>query len=134
MTVRHAWKLGRAMVKVRSSRRVAGLKPGDYDHEIGLVNHDEADIDSRTILTSTADTCRGSTPSRLVSLVGDSEVEDASRVETSETDGIGTHSQQNGVTTEVSEEEENRLQPEDSLPHASMQPSIEVQGKALCPT
>ncbi|KJZ76277.1 hypothetical protein HIM_04359 [Hirsutella minnesotensis 3608] len=30
------------MLRVRSSRRAAGLKPSDYDHEIGLVNHDEA--------------------------------------------------------------------------------------------
>lgn len=27
-------------MKVRSSRRVIGLKPSDYDHEISLVNHD----------------------------------------------------------------------------------------------
>lgn len=29
------------MLKVHSSRRVAGLKPTDYDHEISLVNQDE---------------------------------------------------------------------------------------------
>ncbi|RCI09268.1 hypothetical protein L249_1515 [Ophiocordyceps polyrhachis-furcata BCC 54312] len=30
------------MLKVRSSRRAAGLKPSDYDHEIDLENHDES--------------------------------------------------------------------------------------------
>ncbi|PFH56886.1 hypothetical protein XA68_15825 [Ophiocordyceps unilateralis] len=30
------------MLRVRSSRRAAGLKPSDYDHEIDLENHDES--------------------------------------------------------------------------------------------
>lgn len=121
------------MVKVRSSRRVAGLKPGDYDHEIGLVNHDGVDDDSHTVLTSDADTHRGSTTSRLISLAGDSGQEDeATRAEGSQANKNRIHDQQNSVVVvDVSEESDNRLRPEDSLPQPSTQPSIEVHGKYL---
>ncbi|KAH0593072.1 hypothetical protein MHUMG1_09073 [Metarhizium humberi] len=116
------------MVKVRSSRRVAGLKPGDYDHEIGLVNHDGVDDDSHTVLTSDVDTRRGSTTSRLISLAGDSGQEDeATRAQGSQANKNRIHDQQNSVVVvDVSEESDNRLRPEDSLPQPSTQPSIEV--------
>lgn len=123
------------MVKVRSSRRAASLKPTDYDHEIGLVNHDEAENDSRSTLTESAvGTRRASTISRLVSLVGDGERDDAAQAEGSGTqDESVPQAQQNGTIADVSEQDENQLQPEESLPHPSMQPSIEVQGKYTAP-
>ncbi|KAF4591726.1 meiotically up-regulated 65 protein [Ophiocordyceps camponoti-floridani] len=49
------------MLKVRSSRRAAGLKPSDYDHEIDLENHDESRPQS-----SVPTTHRPSTTSPLI--------------------------------------------------------------------
>ncbi|KHN96619.1 uncharacterized protein MAM_05562 [Metarhizium album ARSEF 1941] len=117
------------MVKVRSSRRVASLKPSDYDHEIGLVNRDELDDDSHTVLASDVDTRRGSTTSQLPSLVGDSGPEDApARTEGSRANEHSRHGQQKGVAVvDVSDDSENRLRPEDSGALLSTQPSIEVQ-------
>jgi len=115
------------MVKVRSSRRVAGLKLTDYDHEIGLVNHDEVDGDSNTVLSSAAGTRSGSTTSRLVSLVGDSEVEVEAQAEGTGTNENDAIERPNGNNADGSQEDQNSLQPEDTLPHSSMQPSIEVQ-------
>jgi hypothetical protein len=120
------------MVKVRSSRRVAGLKLTDYDHEIGLVNHDEVDGDSNTVLSSAAGTRSGSTTSRLVSLVGDSEVEVEAQAEGTGTNENDAIERPNGNNADGSQEDQNSLQPEDTLPHPSMQPSIEVQGSYLC--
>ncbi|PHH91663.1 hypothetical protein CDD83_10816 [Cordyceps sp. RAO-2017] len=42
------------MLWVRSSRRVAGLKPADYDHEIDLINHDEPELPRRAASASAA--------------------------------------------------------------------------------
>ncbi|PHH75014.1 hypothetical protein CDD80_2709 [Ophiocordyceps camponoti-rufipedis] len=50
------------MLRVRSSRRAAGLKPSDYDHEIDLENHDESRPQS-----SVPTTHRPSTTSPLLS-------------------------------------------------------------------
>ncbi|KAK2603692.1 hypothetical protein QQS21_004166 [Conoideocrella luteorostrata] len=105
------------MVKVRSSRRVGGLKPGDYDHEIGLVSHDETGDESPSTLASAVNTRRGSTTSRLVSLLNDGEQDvDAAAVATA------LQSQQDAPGQDA-----DGLEPRDSLPHPSMQPSIEVQ-------
>ncbi|KAG8427804.1 hypothetical protein J3459_006339 [Metarhizium acridum] len=98
------------MVKVRSSRRVAGLKPGDYDHEIALVNHDGVDDDSHTVLT-----------------VGSGKKMRQPGLKVARQTENGIHDQQNSVVVvDVSEESDNRLRPEDSLPQPSTQPSIEV--------
>ncbi|RDA93629.1 hypothetical protein CP533_6184 [Ophiocordyceps camponoti-saundersi (nom. inval.)] len=60
------------MLKVRSSRRAAGLKPSDYDHEIDLENHDE----------SRPTTHRPSTTSPLIRRNGyDSEVPEEPSIE-----------------------------------------------------
>ncbi|TWU72411.1 hypothetical protein ED733_002156 [Metarhizium rileyi] len=115
------------MVKVRSSRRVASLKPSDYNHEIDLVNHEELDGDSRTVLTPAADARRGSTTSRLVSLVGDSGQEDGSQAEGSRANETSTLDQQNKAVVDTSDEDGNRLQPEESQYQVSTQPSIEIQ-------
>ncbi|PHH83351.1 hypothetical protein CDD82_1864 [Ophiocordyceps australis] len=60
------------MLRVRSSRRAVALKPSDYDHEIGLVNHDEAPMPSPT--TPTPHAGRYST-SRLLSMTADADVQ-----------------------------------------------------------
>lgn len=88
------------MVRVRSSRRVAGLKPGDYDHEIGLVDHDEADDASP------------SPPSFSVNTQQNASL-DYDHLSRQFRDG------EDGEPQESSED----------CPHPSMQPSIEVQGK-----
>lgn len=53
------------MIKVHSSRRAAGLKPGDYDHEIDLVDRDgSASLRNDSIEPS--DISRTDTASRLI--------------------------------------------------------------------
>ena len=117
------------MLRVRSHGRVTGLKPTDYDHEIGLVNHEEAQ--SPTLLSSDADTRRASTTSRLISLA-ETEHEDAgergggaSGPGEPETSGTESGPQNDQQQRERPPEE---LEHEASLPHPAMRPSIEVQG------
>ncbi|KAH7325905.1 hypothetical protein B0I35DRAFT_121682 [Stachybotrys elegans] len=54
------------MLKVHSSRRVAGLKPGDYDHEISLVDHDSPVSPSDTNNSQSPIVTRTDTASRLL--------------------------------------------------------------------
>ncbi|QPH05727.1 hypothetical protein C2857_003705 [Epichloe festucae Fl1] len=118
------------MVKVRSSRRVAGLKPSDYDHEIGLVNHDGAEDDSTSTAESAAQARRGSTASRLVSLVEDSEQDEGQQASIShnrQRDSHVLHGQNISPHPAASEQGRASLETGASLPHPAMQPSIEVQ-------
>ncbi|KND89677.1 hypothetical protein TOPH_05588 [Tolypocladium ophioglossoides CBS 100239] len=120
------------MLRVRSSRRVTGLKPNDYDHEIGLVNHDE--VLSPSPLSSDADTRRGSTMSRLISLA-DTEQEDAGERggdvgEDSPGPGEpGTSGTDSGPQNDEQQLEQppGELEHEARLPHPVQRPSIEVQ-------
>lgn len=120
------------MVKVRSSRRVAGLKPSDYDHEIGLVNHDGAEDDSTSTSESVAQARRGSTASRMVSLVEDSEQGQGQQASISynrQRDSHVLHDQSISPNPATSKHERASLETGASLPHPTMQPSIEVQGR-----
>lgn len=106
------------MLKVRSSRRAAGLKPTDYDHEIILVDHDGAAGRSRH--QGENDIRRVSTESRLLPSVGE--------------DPEGEPSPQPSPRPEHHEEARmqerpaHELQHEQDLPHSAMRPSIEIQG------
>ena len=118
------------MLKVRSHRPVTGLKPVDYDHEIGLVNHEE-EQSPPTPLSSDADPRRTSTTSRLISLA-ETEQEDAgdrgpegSASGELETSGIESRPPNGEQQLDRLPEE---LDYEANLPHPAMQPSIEVQG------
>lgn len=54
------------MLRVKSSRRPAGLKPTDYDHEIALVDHDAAATPTGSVTPEPTDMARYSTTSRLL--------------------------------------------------------------------
>lgn len=106
------------MLRVRSSRRAAGLKPGDYDHEIGLVDHDGA-LAQRDDGAGDSGFDRVATESPLLPLV---EAEDqpssvpSPRPEESDTDA---HIQ-DCPTDELERQEE--------LPQPALRPSVEIQG------
>ncbi|KAG5952966.1 hypothetical protein E4U53_007356 [Claviceps sorghi] len=140
------------MVKVRSSRRVAGLKPIDFDHEIDLVNHDGAEPtehDSASTPPSAADTRRGSTTSPLLSSAAEAEHDQGGQQQTSSSaDGQNSQGGQGSQRSahafpqpdlvphaavsqrqEAEAEAEAGLTSQPSLPHPAMRPSIEVQGK-----
>ncbi|KAG5983537.1 hypothetical protein E4U55_007943 [Claviceps digitariae] len=125
------------MVKVRSSRRVAGLKPIDYDHEIDLVNHDEAGHDSASTSHSAADIRHDSTTSPLLSSVSETEqdqgqnqqqlLQQASSSQDSQQNQRASPEQDTARCATESRQQESCLASQDPLPHPAMQPSIEVQ-------
>jgi hypothetical protein len=56
------------MLRVKSLRRPAGLKPTDYDHEIALVDHDAAATPTGSVTPEPNDMTRYSTTSRLLGI------------------------------------------------------------------
>ncbi|KAF4447310.1 hypothetical protein F53441_9153 [Fusarium austroafricanum] len=56
------------MLRVKSSRRPAALKPTDYDHEIALVDHDAAATPTGSVTPEPNNMARYSTTSRLLGL------------------------------------------------------------------
>lgn len=110
-----------AMLKVRSSRRAAGLKPADYDHEISLVDHDGTrGLSARN--AGEGDMERVSTESRLLPAVA--EQDGLSPQQSPRTD----YSAEEGRLQERPAEE---LRHEQELPHPALRPSIEIQGTFL---
>jgi len=105
------------MLKVRSSRRVAGLKPTDYDHEIYLVDHDGAAARRRD--ERAHDMSRVSTESRLLPSVGE------------EPDGESSSQPsprpEDPEEARIQERPAEELQHEAELPHPALRPSIEIQ-------
>lgn len=63
------------MLRVKSSRRPAGLKPTDYDHEIALVDHDAAATPTGSVTPEPHTMTRYSTTSRLLDLEEEHEEE-----------------------------------------------------------
>ncbi|UNI20814.1 hypothetical protein JDV02_006867 [Purpureocillium takamizusanense] len=121
------------MVRVRTSRRVSGLRPSDYDHEIDLVNHDEAEL---VQAQSSDDATRGaSTSSHLASIAGQTEQDQG--LQAGERTGNTSTATQQSSRDELTLAEEQlqrdrslpteELQHEASLPHPALRPSIEVQ-------
>ena len=106
------------MLKVQSSRRAAGLKPTDYDHEISLVDHDGARV-RRGDGAGNARFDRVSTESPLLQPVG-AEGQPSSRssprLEESEN---GAH---------IQERPTGELERQEELPYPALRPSIEIQG------
>ncbi|KAG5928988.1 hypothetical protein E4U42_007485 [Claviceps africana] len=135
------------MVKVRSSRRVAGLKPIDYDHEIDLVNHDGAEPtghDSASTPPSDVVTRRDSTTSPLLSSAAETEHDQGGQQQSSgsqesqdsqDNQQNAHHSPHQDVVPRaaVSQRQEAEagaevgLASQNSLPHPVMQPHIQVQ-------
>ncbi|KAG6038124.1 hypothetical protein E4U19_001046 [Claviceps sp. Clav32 group G5] len=116
------------MVKVRSSRRVAGLKPNDYDHEIGLVNDEGVENIPDSATQSAAETRRASTASPLVSSAEESEQSQRQASGSSDPqENTNLCHGQDGTLRPALSRQETCLASQDPLPHPAMQPSIEVQ-------
>lgn len=110
------------MLRVQISSRAAALKPGDYDHEIGLVDHDTATrLQPVTLVRSRIDGLRKvSTTSPLLGADTGSD----------DTPSAGSGDDQD-PSVRLQERPVAELDHEQALPHAALQPSIEVQGMLL---
>ncbi|CAH0018450.1 unnamed protein product [Clonostachys rhizophaga] len=97
------------MLRVTSSRRAAGLKPGDFDHNIDLVDHDNKTDSPAGLSVGGPAIERASTESRLL------------RSEDGATQGDSRDSPR------VQERPVEELQAEQELPQSAVRPSIEVQ-------
>ncbi|VUC24731.1 unnamed protein product [Clonostachys rosea] len=97
------------MLRVTSSRRAAGLKPGDFDHNIDLVDNDNKTDSPAGLSTGGLAIERASTESRLL------------RSEDGATQGDSPDSPR------VQERPVEELQAEQELPQSAVRPSIEVQ-------
>ena len=106
------------MLKVSSSRRAAGLRPTDYDHEISLVDHDAARTPPETITPEPVNITRSSTTSRLLPPNRD----DQQRTPTPTQEDGQTEVGRDTVGDQARENEEEVHPP-------MVRPSIEVQGK-----
>ncbi|KAF5026318.1 hypothetical protein F66182_1582 [Fusarium sp. NRRL 66182] len=125
------------MLRVKSSRRPAGLKPTDYDHEIALVDHDSAATPTRSITPEPNSIARFSTTSRLLGL--EEEEEQDYNYAGQNGDQLNRQNKKpddaQGATHDDSHTEDgNETQPSSScvenrqdLPHPMTRPSIEVQ-------
>ncbi|KYK60481.1 meiotically up-regulated 65 protein [Drechmeria coniospora] len=125
------------MVKVRSSRRVTGLRPSDYDHEIGLVNHDEpVSPTSPTAQSSSAGTQNTSPESQSALLVHDAGRERPTpRIQGDQPRPVsGGQHNRTGSPGRIDEEDREAdslscggAPHEAALPQPALRPSIEVQ-------
>jgi hypothetical protein len=106
------------MPKIRTSRRVTGLKDSDYDHEISLVDHDTA-ASPRPLSTETTDIVRTSTGSALLT-IHDSDVEN---------DGTSSGHVPVEARSEISPEEGTNQSLSPAAETRPRGPSIEIQGK-----
>lgn len=102
------------MVKLRSSRRVTGLKESDYDHAIDLVDHDSPPASPRS-LSNGASNSGGPSPRR-------SGERRPSRAESS-----GKGKQAEPVVRRTSTEAADGTPPPGQEPRGG--PSIEIQGE-----
>lgn len=99
------------MRKVHSSRRAAGLKPGDYDHQINLIDH-EGSASRKPGPSEANGSERGTSPAPRSSNGGDQQ-RPSSR---SDDDGF-----------QIQERPAAELDGEQELPQGALRPSIEVQ-------
>lgn len=111
------------MLKVTRSRRVAGLKPTDYDHEIDLIDHDAARTPPIPMTPEATEMVRSSTTSRLLN------------TSDQEGDGVPTSGQDDTAANTDQEEAQEPSSPSgnqqngNDLPQPVMRPSIEIQGE-----
>lgn len=128
------------MLRVKSSRRPAGLKPTDYDHEIALVDHDAAATPTGSVTPEPHNITRYSTTSRLLDL--EEEHEEEQQENCGEQDGAPRKPSSNTLNAHTNEhdgshtEGESQTHPssnhiENGQPSTPPQtrPSIEVQGQ-----
>ncbi|KAF4977173.1 hypothetical protein FZEAL_6281 [Fusarium zealandicum] len=123
------------MLRVKSSRRPPGLKPGDYDHEIDLVDHDAARTPVGSTTPEPAGIMRCSTTSRLLDLdeEEDEEAEQHQNGRDGQQDDQQRNKRQNGQSshddshTEDGNDARSHVPNVLDLPHPMMKPSIEVQ-------
>ncbi|KAI6784221.1 Meiotically up-regulated like protein [Emericellopsis cladophorae] len=112
------------MVRVRTSRRVASLKPGDYDHEIVIVDRDGAlgrpDEERGQGASAGAGMERISTEQRLLSAIG----EEGSAAPSTPTSPPPDDQESRP------EQRPSRGQDQQDLTHLASRPSIEVQANA----
>ncbi|KAJ6440302.1 meiotically up-regulated 65 protein [Purpureocillium lavendulum] len=112
------------MVRVRSSRRVPGLRPSDYDHEIGLVDNDEAGAEAAATAASRSSddvARRASSASQLASLAEETEHEEQEPLTDAQTGSTSAEPQEsNGIEPTLVEEEQHerdRNLPREELQH-----------------
>ncbi|KAM4057551.1 meiotically up-regulated 65 protein [Hirsutella rhossiliensis] len=114
------------MLRVRSSRRAVGLKPTDYDHEIGLVNHD---VTPRTLSPDTAP--GGASPaSRLISFARESGHAAATQAPGDGGASAEQSAEENGSRQDGRQgQDQGRAEAEHEadLPPSAPRPSIEVR-------
>jgi hypothetical protein len=129
------------MHRVHTSRRKASLKPGDYDHEIGIVDH-ELRGSYEAPSPDLAGMSRISTRAHLLPSASADGMADGSDLDatTSQQDhGDASEGEHDGLPqarpsdAPHGERDEQGDQDEQYYPHPAMEPSIEVQG-ALKPT
>lgn len=94
------------MLRVRSSRRAAGLKPADYDHEIDLVDHDGTRNGEAPRSQMTAE-------SQLLPPVDE--------------DAQPSPSERTEASARIQERPVDELANEQEIPHEALRPSIEIQ-------
>lgn len=118
-------------MKVRSSRRSQGLKPSDYDHEIVLVNDDDAPSSASQDPAFQAQISRTGTVSRLLTEVRDStpSTKRQDLGDESETDRYGNESANETNATGASSPQIPSGERRDI--HIGVGPSIDVQGKII---
>ena len=124
------------MVKVRTSRRVAGLKPGDYDHEIDLVNHDEAENGCITASATNSGSCSSTAPLAAPTDENEPAAISPGRDSVQGIAGNASHEHQGDRPPNVLEQDGGRLEPRASPNHPSTQPCIEIRGRTdphACP-
>lgn len=131
------------MLRVKTSRRKARLKPTDYDHEIDLVDRDAAKTPSETVTPEPNVMVRHSTNSRL--LASDDEQEEHTQLHEQEhyvqqdqqnnkqnqTVPTASNAQPNGSTNEHGNQVQTnifRASNDDTGLDSHARPSIEIQG------
>ena len=95
---------------MRSSRRAAGLKPADYDHEIDLVDHDGTRNGEAPRSQMTAE-------SQLLPPVDE--------------DAQPSPSERTEASARIQERPVDELANEQEIPHEALRPSIEIQGTPM---
>lgn len=104
------------MPRVHTSRRVSGLRPTDYDHEIVLLDHDGAADQGARTPTDEGQILRVTTESQLLPNAQRPAQQSSSRPNDS-TDNV-----------DIQERPTEELAREQELPHEALRPSIEIQG------